>query len=645
MKRIYFLIFTIVLVFTLGVLVGAEGLEVKDSNGNLYNATDYTFYLPSHIDPQRVRFSVTGDYEITIDGEKNSKILILNDTVLDLTPYKKVKGDETFYSLKIELDGNPIDIVFRFASSLPSVYIDTSIGANSIIDNTKKDEEAKITITNKDSIVEYSDKENTFSEIKLRGNTTTDYLKKPFQIKLSQKTNLFNMGNGKTWVLLANYLDQSLIRNSIMYQIAKVLGMDMSNFQSVDLFIDGKYYGVYLLCEKVQIGKDRVDIHDLEEENDALNTEYGEAKWVGSGAIIDETILTEYTYIEGVVNPSDITGGYLIELDNNYYKKELCYFSTENGNHYVIKSPEYASKEQVEYISVLFAEMEEAIMAENGYNSIGKHYSEYIDVDSFVYAYIIAELSRNYDAGSSSMYFYKDKDNGQEVSKIVKGPLWDCDNTLGNIHKNGASNPEGFWAKDRSIWRGLTAKEEFNKRVSEEFTRIYDIVFNMIDKGGFVENQVKMIGDSIYMERVRWGSDSYETWPLYSNGVHYDKWQDPSQVPIFNFVERYSDGIDKNERTVIGYLCEHMEKRLNFLAKEWDAKVSIRQRVLNEIDYDDLDSSQGSDLGSDDNINRTNNNKSTIIVLSVVCGILGCGLIGTSVALVIVIKKKSEKPL
>ena len=294
----------------------------------------------------------------------------------------------------------------------------------------------------------------------------------------------------------------------------------------------------------------------------------------------------------------------MIELDNNYWQYELCYFVTNNGNHYVVKSPEYASKAQVEYIARLFAEMEEAIMSPSGKNNLDKHYTEYVDLDSFVYAYIVAELGRNYDAGSSSMYFYKDKDVNGVTSKIVKGPLWDCDNTLGNFNKKNASSPEGYWAKDRSIWKGLNEKEEFRSRVKTVFENAYNQIFDMIDNGGFVSVEAKYIGTSINMERIRWKSNSYSTWPMYYvyKDVHYDTWQG-DWAPCFNFFETYSDGVDENATTTIGFLCEHIEKRVNWLATDWKCNVALRERnVASDDEIIDSDITIDSSLTTDTNI-------------------------------------------
>ena len=584
MKKIFLLAFAMLAVLILTVAVNAADVSVVASDGRVFEAEDTSFYLPSYISPSSVKLSYSGTKTITYQNSRGEKIALNSGDIVDLTPFKlKSPSGQISYSLKTYVNGNLKTLYFYLADNLPSVHVTTTIGKDTLTSQNAKDEAVQITIINKDGSYEYADSTKV-SEIKVRGNATKAYAKKPFQIKLDVKTDLYGMGESKTWILLANYDDQSNIRNTIMYRIGALLGMDTCEYKTVDVYLDGEYYGVFLLCEKVNISSARIDILELEKLNDALNPTYSETPVKVSGGI-PNTIVTEYSYIPNVVNPDDITGGYLVELDNNYWSTELCYFITENNNHYVVKSPEYASKEQMEYIATLFGEMEEAIYAKNGYNRLGKHYSEYADVQSLVYAYIMAEFGRNYDAGSSSMYFYKDADINGEYSKIVKGPLWDCDNTLGNIHKNGASNPEGFWAKDRRLWAGLTQHSEFNQLVSEAFAEVYDEIFDMIDIGGYVYELVEEIGQSIYMERDTWHSNNYSKWPVYYDGTHYDRWQ---SAPVFNFVDGYyTYGLNEDDSTVIGYLCEHIEARANWLATAWDCGVTLRERSFEVADEPD----------------------------------------------------------
>ena len=105
--------------------------------------------------------------------------------------------------------------------------------------------------------------------IKLRGNSTARWDKRPFKIKLDTKTNLLGIdkeGPNKHWVLLANYIDPTLMRNKIINDFSYAIGMEyyMAS-ENVVLIYNGKYYGVYQLCEHIRVDETRVNIFDCEE--------------------------------------------------------------------------------------------------------------------------------------------------------------------------------------------------------------------------------------------------------------------------------------------------------------------------------------------------------------------------------------------
>lgn len=69
-------------------------------------------------------------------------------------------------------------------------------------------------------------------------------------------------GAAKKWVLLANALDESMMRNYLAFNLGKALGLEFtSDCQFLNLYINGQYKGVYLLCEQVQEGSNRVNIN------------------------------------------------------------------------------------------------------------------------------------------------------------------------------------------------------------------------------------------------------------------------------------------------------------------------------------------------------------------------------------------------
>ena len=99
------------------------------------------------------------------------------------------------------------------------------------------------------------------AEVKGRGNYTWTLAKKPYQIKLDGSKPVLGMGSAKTWILLANYADMSLMRNKLAYDLGASLGLHGSpDSRWVDLRINGQYRGNYLITEKVEVKKNRVEL-------------------------------------------------------------------------------------------------------------------------------------------------------------------------------------------------------------------------------------------------------------------------------------------------------------------------------------------------------------------------------------------------
>ena len=244
---------------------------------------------------------------------------------------------------------------------------------------------------------EYTGGHYELDYIRGRGNSTWSTEKKPYKIKLENEENLFGMGTNKHWALIANYYDNSLIRNRITYYLGERLNMEFTpQLVPVDVFMNGTYLGNYYLCEQVRIGNSRVDIGDLEEIS------------------VDET---------------NITGGYLLGL-NPYGNEEGYTFETTNGMNFVVDSPEKVSGkasvrigEMNSYIEDYITKTEEAIFSDDFKDSDGKSYTEYLDIDSAAKYLLFQEFTMNGDAyGNTSTKLYKKKDG-----KLYWGPLWDFD--------------------------------------------------------------------------------------------------------------------------------------------------------------------------------------------------------------------------
>ncbi|MGN1194323.1 MAG: CotH kinase family protein, partial [Acutalibacteraceae bacterium] len=177
---------------------------------------------------------------------------------------------------------------------------------------------------------------------------------------------------------------------------------------------------------------------------------------------------------------------------------------------------EYASQAETEYISSFVCAAEDALYSENGYNSLGKHYSEYFDMDSLAKMYILQEFTMNLDAGDSSCFFYKDADS----DKLIAAPAWDFDHALGDSYQRfgvDIGNPDIWWANTvhyspeleggvnqiPTIFAKAYMHEDFRELVSEIWAEVSDI-FDSGETLNNIDTLAKMNGASAVMNAYRW---------------------------------------------------------------------------------------------------------------------------------------------
>ncbi|MBQ8753361.1 MAG: CotH kinase family protein [Clostridia bacterium] len=303
---------------------------------------------------------------------------------------------------------------------LPVIRIDTDGGAS--IKNKEDYVGADMTVTANGVPAEQL--YDGTVEIRGRGNSTWNYPKKPYKLKLDDKTDLFGMGANKHWVLLANYRDRALTRNKLAFAFSEHLGLNTTSSVFVRLVLNGQDMGVYELCEHIRVGSTRVDIFDWED------------------AAEDETDLSSLTAANGY----DTTGGFILEI-NGYYD-EVSKFTTDAGVPITVKAPEYlnTNDELFGYAKKYIQDFEDAVHARNFRSDDGRHYSELFDVEDLVNYWLLNEFMGNLDSGSwSSTYIYKDV--GDDLFHM--GPAWDYDSSAGNYLDHSLQCPADEWVKTR----------------------------------------------------------------------------------------------------------------------------------------------------------------------------------------------------
>ena len=238
--------------------------------------------------------------------------------------------------------------------------------------------------------------------IRGRGNATWTHEKKSYRIHFTHKQQPLGLGDApdRTWVLMANHCDQSLLRNALAIDLANRL--DGIGFNSsaahVELYMNGEYRGVYLLVEQIQVDAARVDIGAEEPDYD----------------------------------PEAEDAGSLVELDS--YSEPPYEFRVADKR-YQVKS-EIRTKEQFSYIRDYITAVDTAVKS-GGKDAL----EELVDLDSFIDGYLLEEYFKNIDVGWSSFYMYK-KPGG----KLILGPFWDFDLAAGNDHRLDNGSAEGLYA-------------------------------------------------------------------------------------------------------------------------------------------------------------------------------------------------------
>ena len=246
---------------------------------------------------------------------------------------------------------------------------------------------------------------------KVRGISSSSFPKKGYAVEFWDETDedkslsVLGMPADSDWVLYAPYYyDRAMIRNSLIYELSNQVGRYAPRTRFVEVFLNtnggaleaGDYVGVYALTEKIKRGKDRVAVEKLDASDNIL---------------------------------PDVAGGYIFK--NDWLESgEMGWYTTRgrpssqggmgSALSLVYPEQEHITDAQLTYLKDAFQVFEDAL-----YSPSGQHYSNYIDVDSWVDHNLLNMFAKNVDALRLSAYFHKSRQG-----KIQAGPIWDFDRSM-----------------------------------------------------------------------------------------------------------------------------------------------------------------------------------------------------------------------
>lgn len=301
-------------------------------------------------------------------------------------------------------------------TGLPIIYLSIDGGAN--IESKDDYVEGNIWI---DGGRNFEDFSNSRMEIRGRGNSTWGHPKKPYQMKLRDKSTFLGMPENKKWLFLAEYSDKTMIRNTISFELGYISNLDWTPESTfAEVYLNDEYNGTYNITQKVEEGDDRVALGDT---------------------------------------------GYLLEIDQLYrLDPDDVYFYTDKFL-INIKEPELANNSsEFNYAKDLLNEFEKVLFSDQFKDPVSG-YQKYIDLDSFIDWYLISEITKNVDSKNFSSIFL----NVIPGEKIKMGPLWDFDLAFGNVDYADSRYADGFWVKDHDWYSRLFEDPAFVERIKTRF--------------------------------------------------------------------------------------------------------------------------------------------------------------------------------
>ncbi len=437
--------------------VGLADLRVETGRGELLcvweeEENTYSLFLPSYATLDGVQWKMGSDWRLLLGGE----------WVEDGARLISIEPERTYLAALYNAGGRMLEegkLTVYQSSGLPAIHVTTRSGSMELVHADKENSEnGYMRILSEEGKEVYAGK---FDRLKGRGNTSWDAEKKSYLLELETGAGLLGMDPGKRWVLSANYYDGAYVRNAVGYDLARSAGLAfIPDSRFADLYIDGIYYGLYQLTERVETGAGRVEIGN----------------------------------------------GYLLELD--YPERAMLedfVVYLDNAQPVVIHHPRRVTEEEMAFLEGWFVRMQEALYGANDGKPEGaKEIFSYLDKESFAAMYLMEEVFMDLDMGVTSCYLYMEED-GENL--MHSGPVWDLDNTMGrggygrrdvllSDELDLSTNQMGRW------YARLCGNEEFREQVYQVWeNRLYPALCDVQEE---IDGWMRGLGRSIRMDQVRW---------------------------------------------------------------------------------------------------------------------------------------------
>jgi hypothetical protein len=301
--------------------------------------------------------------------------------------------------------------------------------------------------------------------IEVRGYTSQEFPKKQYGFETRDAeardadVSLLGLPAESDWILHAPFVDKSLMRNHLAYELSRRMGRYAPRTEFLELFlIDDQaaapelfhYRGVYVLTERLERGVDRVDIERLE---------------------------------PSMRTAPEIEGGYLLEwTERKRSERGEMMFSTRRAEALLIRYPkaEDVTDAQVSWIHSYVDDLEAALSL-LGREPGSEVFENYLDLDACVDYFLLSELLRNHDVFVASTFIHKPR-----AGKLVMGPMWDLDRAFGDVEFDGNWRATGWLLPSRGWGRDLFLSHRFQQRYVERWREHRQSALDLVQLGEII---------------------------------------------------------------------------------------------------------------------------------------------------------------
>ncbi|WP_320919211.1 CotH kinase family protein [Eisenbergiella porci] len=308
--------------------------------------------------------------------------------------------------------------------------------------------------------------------IRVRGNSSRTFDKVGYLFKftddagMERKLEVMGMEKDSTWVLHGLYLDKTLMRNYMWYNLAGQIMEWAPDVRYCEVFLDHEYQGLYVMAEQISMGEGRIEM----------------TKYDGKSNISSYIVCADRESVNDVQYLDNFTS-YALRING---KLEVKYPGASR-----------ITPELTEYISRDFSRFEKALYSFD-YDTARYGYQNYIDVDSFVDYFIINEVTQNTDAGLYSTYFYKD------VSGKLKMCVWDFNNCCDNYIED-QTPMAGFFMQHRPWYFMLCKDEAFMEKVITRYHQLRKGILSEEAVESYIAGVQSYLGPAIERNFEKWG--------------------------------------------------------------------------------------------------------------------------------------------